>query len=93
MAYFAYSQPRSLDTFSLVREARSAVSPTEDRPVFRQHLRRRERLPLDSEALWKIESGFFRSLTWDEEGDVTTLGIWGPGIEFRSPSPLSFRLI
>ncbi len=45
----------------------------------RKLLRRREQLPLTEDILWEIESGFLRSIIWDEEANVTTLGIWGPG--------------
>lgn len=36
-------------------------------------------LPLTLNALWKIEAGVVRSLTWNEQGKVMTLGFWGPG--------------
>jgi CRP-like cAMP-binding protein len=36
-------------------------------------------LPLKPELLWKLESGFVRTTTWDEEGEETTLGLWGTG--------------
>ncbi len=42
-------------------------------------LRRKELLSLPADTLWEIESGFVRIVTWDEEGNVTTLGLWGPG--------------
>ena len=38
-----------------------------------------EVLPLNADCLWQIDSGFVRTLTWNEEGDLVTLGIWGPG--------------
>ncbi|NDJ18262.1 helix-turn-helix domain-containing protein [Myxacorys almedinensis A] len=41
--------------------------------------RRRDSLLSRPDLLWKIESGFVRSLTWNENGDVATLGIWGEG--------------
>ena len=28
---------------------------------------------------WKIQEGYIRTSTWDEEGESITLGIWGPG--------------
>lgn len=34
-------------------------------------------LPLHPEILWRIESGFVRTLTWNEQGEVITAGIWG----------------
>ncbi len=42
-------------------------------------LRRKEQLPLNVEGLWQLETGFIRLITWDEDGVVNTLGIWGPG--------------
>jgi CRP-like cAMP-binding protein len=43
------------------------------------------RLSLRSDELvpesisWRIESGYVRANTWNEEGDSITLGLWGPG--------------
>ena len=31
------------------------------------------------DVLWKIEHGIVRTVTWSDEGTVTTLGFWGPG--------------
>ncbi len=28
---------------------------------------------------WRIQDGYIRTSTWDEEGDFITLGLWGPG--------------
>lgn len=36
-------------------------------------------LPLRSDVFWQIESGFVRSLSWNVQGEVATLGIWGRG--------------
>ena len=36
-------------------------------------------LPSNTDSLWQIDSGFVRTLTWNEEGDLVTLGVWGPG--------------
>ena len=40
---------------------------------------RRSLLPQTPDALWKIESGIVRSLTWSEDGRVIGLGVWGAG--------------
>ncbi len=40
---------------------------------------RRDFLPLRADLLWQIEQGVVRSLTWDDEGNPMTLGIWGKG--------------
>jgi CRP-like cAMP-binding protein len=46
---------------------------------------RREPLPMRSDRLWKIEQGFVRTFTWDEDGELITLGIWGPGDAIGKP--------
>ncbi|MBD2100693.1 Crp/Fnr family transcriptional regulator [Leptolyngbya sp. FACHB-261] len=40
---------------------------------------RRASVPLLQDYLWRIESGIIRTFTWNEEGEVLTLGLWGPG--------------
>lgn len=40
---------------------------------------RRSNIPVNSEYLWRIESGYVRTLTWSDLGKVTALGLWGPG--------------
>jgi CRP-like cAMP-binding protein len=42
-------------------------------------------LPLKPELLWNIERGIVRTTTWDEEGDETTLGLWGAGDKVGRP--------
>ncbi len=42
-------------------------------------LRRRETLTVVQGQLWEIKQGFVKALTWDEQGCLLTLGIWGPG--------------
>lgn len=36
-------------------------------------------IPHQSEHLWRINKGLVRTLTWNEEGDLVTLGLWGVG--------------
>ncbi len=36
-------------------------------------------LPSDSQHLWRLEEGLVRTYSWNEQGDITILGIWGPG--------------
>jgi CRP-like cAMP-binding protein len=36
-------------------------------------------IPLVQSELWRIERGAVRTLTWNECGSVTTLGLWGEG--------------
>ena len=40
---------------------------------------RRDLVPLRQDCLWRIEAGVVRTLTWNQEGTPSTLGIWGPG--------------
>jgi CRP-like cAMP-binding protein len=47
--------------------------------------KRRESLPLSQYCLWSIESGYVRSLTWNEAGDASTLGVWGAGDVIGKP--------
>jgi CRP-like cAMP-binding protein len=28
---------------------------------------------------WRIQEGYIRTATWDDNGDTITLGVWGPG--------------
>jgi CRP-like cAMP-binding protein len=41
--------------------------------------RRREILRLQPNQIWQIETGFVRTTTWTQSGDIHTLGIWGAG--------------
>ncbi|MGG6263987.1 Crp/Fnr family transcriptional regulator [Leptolyngbya sp. AN03gr2] len=41
--------------------------------------RHREQLPFTPNSLWKIESGYARTMTWNAEGAIAALGIWGTG--------------
>ncbi|MGR3276572.1 Crp/Fnr family transcriptional regulator [Acaryochloris marina NIES-2412] len=42
-------------------------------------LRPGQAVPQQSDYLWHIEKGLVRTLTWNEEGDLVTLGLWGAG--------------
>ncbi len=46
----------------------------------------RSALPIQSDYLWQIESGFVRALTWLEDGTTVVLGIWGAGELVARPS-------
>jgi CRP-like cAMP-binding protein len=39
----------------------------------------RDQLPYSPHSFWQIESGYVRSLTWNDAGTITALGIWGSG--------------
>lgn len=41
--------------------------------------RRGELLPILPDVLWRLESGFIRTVAWHYEGHAATLGLWGPG--------------
>ncbi|WP_299486696.1 Crp/Fnr family transcriptional regulator [Acaryochloris sp. IP29b_bin.137] len=45
----------------------------------RLHFKPRQSIPQYSDCLWHIEKGLVRTFTWDEEGDLAILGLWGPG--------------
>ncbi|PSR16714.1 hypothetical protein C8255_16400 [filamentous cyanobacterium CCP3] len=45
----------------------------------------RASLPPLGDRVWLIEQGIVRSLTWTEEGQVTTVGLWGQGDIVGSP--------
>jgi CRP-like cAMP-binding protein len=49
------------------------------RIAFCRSFQRREQIPLDSDGLWSIESGYVRTLTWDMTGTIAALGIWSKG--------------
>jgi len=40
---------------------------------------RKDCLPSLSDEIWQIEKGIVRTLTWNPQGQVTTLGLWGQG--------------
>jgi CRP-like cAMP-binding protein len=44
-----------------------------------QTFQRKECLPAILDRVWHIEQGVVRAITWDENGHVTTLGLWGQG--------------
>lgn len=63
--------------------ANSMVSTTLNSAVLanlrQRRFSRRDFVPLRSDSLWRIELGAVRTLTCGEEGDLITLGFWGPG--------------
>ena len=46
---------------------------------------RRSHLANRSNALWRIETGVVRTVTWLEDGTIITLGLWGPGDTIGKP--------
>lgn len=60
--------------------------PPQVHPTLRlQHFASRALLPVPPEHLWKIETGFVRSMTWLEDGTTVVLGIWGVGDVIGKP--------
>lgn len=50
-----------------------------------QALKCKDLLLLKPDAFWKIEAGVVRSLTWDEDGRMMTLGFWSQGDVVGTP--------
>ena len=46
---------------------------------------RRSYLPNRNNALWQIETGVVRTVTWLEDGTIITLGLWGSGDAIGKP--------
>jgi CRP-like cAMP-binding protein len=44
-----------------------------------QIFRRRTHIPLKPNQIWQIEQGFVRTSSWNQFGDIHTIGIWGAG--------------
>ena len=40
---------------------------------------RKDCLPALADEIWQIEKGIVRTVTWNPQGQVTTLGLWGQG--------------
>lgn len=62
----------SLSTASLT-PCRRSPSDAASSTCFRD----RALLPSESKELWQIRRGLVRTYTWDLNGNITTLGIWG----------------
>lgn len=46
---------------------------------------RRSHLPNRNNALWQIEKGVVRTVTWLEDGTIIALGLWGSGDAIGKP--------
>jgi CRP-like cAMP-binding protein len=57
-------------------QARSGLLPT---ACLSHAFNRKDWLPPRSDCLWRIEAGVIRTVTWDGDGVVATLGLWGAG--------------
>jgi CRP-like cAMP-binding protein len=49
------------------------------KPIRPELFNSKELLPIKPDRIWKIETGVVRSMTWNQEGKVMTLGFWGEG--------------
>lgn len=47
-------------------------------PSRQSSFRRKALLSQREGYFWRLEQGYVRSLTWDEDGQVSVLGLWGP---------------
>ncbi len=65
-----------------------AMSFTMPARTLRLNLRADDHLPAD--LSWRIDDGYIRANTWNEEGESITLGIWGPG-ELITPNGCEIR--
>ncbi|NJM47594.1 MAG: Crp/Fnr family transcriptional regulator [Alkalinema sp. RU_4_3] len=72
------SRPMDFDrspAASITRQLARLNSISSDQPFL---FNRRDQMPVHDELLWQILEGQVRTVTWDDEGNLTTLGIWGP---------------
>jgi len=49
------------------------------KPLTQQLFNCRECIPFCPSALWRIERGVVRTITWSEDNSLSGLGYWGPG--------------
>jgi CRP-like cAMP-binding protein len=57
----------------------SNTIPFQDHFHHFRSFKRGQLLPMESDILWQLDSGFIRTVAWQYEGQAATLGIWGPG--------------
>lgn len=57
----------------------TAVHSASIRPLQSLQFKPRQIIPDEPGHLWRIQKGVVRTCTWDEEGDLVTLGLWGIG--------------
>ncbi|WP_404783711.1 Crp/Fnr family transcriptional regulator [Altericista sp. CCNU0014] len=57
----------------------SIALPSPIYPIRDRACQRGELLPILPDTLWRIDSGFIRTVVWHYGGQAATLGIWGPG--------------
>jgi CRP-like cAMP-binding protein len=57
----------------------TGIIPTLPSSLMRHTYGRGEYIPLPPNVLWQIEFGIVRTLTWNDEGKQSTLGLWSKG--------------
>jgi CRP-like cAMP-binding protein len=90
------SRPMDFDrssSSSITRQLANLMIGSDQPSIFN----RREQMPVHDELLWQILEGQVRTITWDDEGNLTTLGIWGPtdflGQPFSIVSPYQIECL
>ena len=75
-----------------IRQHYSSMREKELKKYYRHDI-----LKLDSESICQIEDGYARTITLSEDGNISTLGIWGPGdflgIPIRRNYPFQIEFI
>jgi CRP-like cAMP-binding protein len=57
----------------------TGIAPTLPPSLMQHTYGRGEYIPLPPNVLWQIEFGIVRTLTWNDEGKQSTLGLWSKG--------------
>lgn len=64
-------------TLSIASSRPVHVAPS--RPVHVVSFKRNEQLSFTHYSLWRIQCGYIRTLTWNDEGESVPLGFWSAG--------------
>ncbi|WP_299484928.1 Crp/Fnr family transcriptional regulator [Acaryochloris sp. IP29b_bin.137] len=67
----------SSSVFATAQPASTPVSSKQNAQPL--HLEVGKMIPRQTDHLWHIDQGLVRTLTWNEDGDLVTLGLWGAG--------------
>ena len=70
-----HRQPHSKTNRTTRRKHLSTESIPANRITFKRH----DRISFVNHSLWRIHSGYVRSLTWNAEGEPVPLGFWSVG--------------
>jgi CRP-like cAMP-binding protein len=63
----------------LTNNAITGLTPTSLPSLMQHKYGRGDYIPLPPNVLWQIEFGIVRTLTWNDEGKQSTLGLWSKG--------------